>query len=291
MLQAAARIADGQLPWRDFWWNYGPGQPLLLAGLDQLFGQSLLTWRVVRVLLAGLVSVLAYALARREASEPLALGAWLAVAGAMAFPAIPSPTPAVLALALGGILLAPRSALGAGALAGVAILFRLELGLAAAIGVAIAALASAPGRDGRVAAARAAGAAALTGLLLLGPFVLAGWSRFWEEAVWFAFDEQRLQRLPLPGALPGGFDLNKALELYFPYVLLAGTALWLLASLRERPPCARWPSRRWPWRACSTCSDGSTSSTWCRWPWRFPCCWPARRSASSTSGLGWLPAC
>src|SRR3954452_16532944 len=29
MLQAAARLAHGQLPYRDFWWNYGPGQPLL----------------------------------------------------------------------------------------------------------------------------------------------------------------------------------------------------------------------------------------------------------------------
>ena len=27
MLQAAARIADGQVPYRDFWWFYPPGQP------------------------------------------------------------------------------------------------------------------------------------------------------------------------------------------------------------------------------------------------------------------------
>ena len=32
MLQAAARIADGQVPYRDFWWFYPPGQPLLLGG-------------------------------------------------------------------------------------------------------------------------------------------------------------------------------------------------------------------------------------------------------------------
>ena len=31
MLQAAARIADGQVPYRDFWWFYPPGQPYLLA--------------------------------------------------------------------------------------------------------------------------------------------------------------------------------------------------------------------------------------------------------------------
>src|SRR3954467_14061131 len=33
MLQAAARIADGQWPYRDFWFHYGPGQPVLLAPL------------------------------------------------------------------------------------------------------------------------------------------------------------------------------------------------------------------------------------------------------------------
>jgi hypothetical protein len=31
VLQAANRMADGQLPYRDFWWNYGPGEPVLLA--------------------------------------------------------------------------------------------------------------------------------------------------------------------------------------------------------------------------------------------------------------------
>ena len=31
LLQAAARIADGQWPYADFGWAYGPGQPLLNA--------------------------------------------------------------------------------------------------------------------------------------------------------------------------------------------------------------------------------------------------------------------
>src|SRR4051812_50185383 len=49
MLQAAARMADGQWPYRDFWFNYGPGQPLVLAGLWKAFGSSLLAWRAPRV--------------------------------------------------------------------------------------------------------------------------------------------------------------------------------------------------------------------------------------------------
>ena len=38
VLQAGARIADGQLPYRDFYANYGPGQYFLVGGLDALFG-------------------------------------------------------------------------------------------------------------------------------------------------------------------------------------------------------------------------------------------------------------
>jgi len=59
MLQAAARVADGQVPYGDFWWFYPPGQPYLLAFLWQLFGPSLLTWRIVRVLCDAPVAPLA----------------------------------------------------------------------------------------------------------------------------------------------------------------------------------------------------------------------------------------
>ena len=47
MLAWANRIANGQAIYRDFWSNYAPGQPFLLAGLVKLFGPSLLTWRIV----------------------------------------------------------------------------------------------------------------------------------------------------------------------------------------------------------------------------------------------------
>src|SRR3954470_14744798 len=138
MLQAAARIAGGEWPYRDFWFNYGPGEPLVLAALWKACGPSLLAWRVVRVALDATVSVLAYSLVRRAAPAWLALLAWAAVAAAMAWPTGPGPNPAALALVLGGLLLARRSPLGAGALCGVAALFRPELGAAGALGVALA---------------------------------------------------------------------------------------------------------------------------------------------------------
>ena len=118
MLQAGSRIASGQWPYRDFWTNYPPGQPLVLGGLQEVFGASLLVWRVLRVALDAVVALLAFRLARRRVSEPLALLVWLAAAGAMAFPTGPGPNPAAIALALGALLLAPRRPLAGGALAG-----------------------------------------------------------------------------------------------------------------------------------------------------------------------------
>jgi hypothetical protein len=232
MLQAGERIVDGQLPYRDFYANYGPGQYFLIGGLDWLFGPSLLTWRIVRVLLDAGVAVLAYALVRRDAPEPLALGAWLAVAAAMAFPTIPHPNPTALALAFGGLLAAERRPALAGALAGLAVVFRLDLGLGALAGVALLA--------GRRGAARAVAAGVAVACVLMAPVVLAAPGDFWDQTIGFALDEQGLQRLPLPGAWHGGFEPNKILEHYYPYVLLAGVALWLVVAIRSRLPARLW---------------------------------------------------
>jgi hypothetical protein len=232
MLQAGERIADGQLPYRDFYANYGPGQYFVVGGLDVLFGPSLLTWRILRVALDAGVAVLAYALVRRDAPEPLALGAWLTVAAAMAFPSIPHPNPTALALAFGGLLIAERRPAAAGALAGLAAVFRLDLGVAALAGVALLA--------GRRQAARAALTGAGVGCVLMAPVVIPDPGAFWDQTIGFALDEQRLQRLPLPGAWHGGFEPNKILEFYTPYLLLAGTALWLAVAVARRLPLRLW---------------------------------------------------
>ena len=236
VLQAGARISEGQLPYRDFYANYGPGQYFLSGALDLVFGPSLLVWRVVRVALDATVALLAYALVRRDALEPLALAAWLAVAAAMAFPSIPHPNPAALALGFGALLLARRSPAVAGALCGAAFAFRFDLGVAAAAGAALAAIEA----GGVRAAARVAAAAALVGALLVVPVVAAAPGDFWDQTFGFALDEQGLQRLPLPGAYEGGFEPNRLLQHYFPYVLLGTSALWLAAAVRGRFPLRLW---------------------------------------------------
>src|SRR5690349_553978 len=169
MLQAASRIAHGQVPYSDFWWYYPPGQPYLLAVLWKVFGPSMLTWRIVRVVSDAAVAVLVFALARRRAPLWLSLVAWLGAACAMAFPSGPHPFPIALAFALGSLLAFERRPALAGVLAGLCAAWRLEFAAYLVIGVAIAYALS---RERRGAIRFGAGTAVTT-LVLYAPVVIA----------------------------------------------------------------------------------------------------------------------
>ena len=102
-LQAARRVANGEVPYADFTWAYGPAWPYLLAGLSKLFGgASLLQWRVLRVIADAGVALVVYALLRRRFEVPrwVALLGWLAAACAMAQPRSANPFPFALLFAL-----------------------------------------------------------------------------------------------------------------------------------------------------------------------------------------------
>ena len=241
MLAWARRIADGQWPYRDFWANYAPGQPLLLAALVKLFGPSLLWWRIVRVAIDATVSVLAFAYVRRRAGTGWALGAWVAVAGAMAWPSGPGPNAPALALALGALLLARRAPVGAGALAGLAIFVRPEIGLAAALGAMLEARSATAGAEPRPGgAARIALAALVVAVLAFAPFAIVAGGDMADQVLGFA-SKQDLQRLPFPRDYDGGFDPNKLLEFYLPAILVAATALWAGWALVRRDGVALAP--------------------------------------------------
>jgi hypothetical protein len=217
MLQAGSRIAHGQWPYRDFWTNYPPGQALVLAGLDKLFGVSLLSWRIVRVLVDATCALIAYRLVLRSgASQPWALAAWLGVAGAMAWPSGPGPNPPALLLAFAALSLASRRATVAGVLAGLAVLFRLEIGVAAALGVLIAVP-----PDAR---RRAAVAALATATVTLAPFFITDPGAMVHDTIGF-LGIQGLQRLPLPLNYGGPPRPTKLLEFYFPVILLVVAAV------------------------------------------------------------------
>ena len=241
MLQAAARIADGQAPYQDFWWFYPPGQPVLLGGLWAAFGPSLLTWKIVRALAAGAVALLAWRLARRGGAPGWAAAlAWLASTLALAYPSGPHPFPVTLALCLGALQCLDRPAL-AGALTGVAAFWRLEFAAYLMLG---ALLAYSLWEERARAATRYLAAAAVVALALFAPFVwMAGPGDAFELLVRYPLlDFGDFQSLPFPldydGPLntgsPGGFlsDSAESLALfYLPLALVVALAGGLAAGL------------------------------------------------------------
>ena len=254
MLQAAARVADGQVPYGDFWWFYPPGQPYLLAFLWQLFGPSLLTWRIVRVLCDAAVATLAWALARRGgASQRLALATWLAAALAMAWPSGPHPFPPTLAMALGALLLMEKRPVLAGGLAGLAAVWRIEFAAYLGVGMLLAyAMRPVPRREQAEAAALFAGAALGVAALLYAPVVFtAGLGDSFDLLIRYPVqDFSHYQSLPFPvdfdGVLNtssiGGFLSDSAESLllfYLPLVLMIGL-VGAVAALALRYTRARW---------------------------------------------------
>lgn len=275
MLQAAARIADGEVPFRDFWWYYPPGQPYLLGALWEAFGPSLVAWRVVRVLTDATVAVLAHELARRGPAAPgagtgppagpaggravtgaLPLAVWLAAACAMAFPSQPHPFPIALALALGALLAVERRPILAGVLLGVCAAWRLEFAAYAGLGVAVAhVMSSGPARERITRFGRVAAAAVATGLALYLPVVIAaGVGRSWEMLIEYPLlDFGDYQSLPFPldydGPLNtssiGGFLSDSAENLvhfYLPLALVVGLVGGLLALALRLSRDDPWPA-------------------------------------------------
>ena len=225
MLQAAARLAAGQRPYRDFRLNYPPGQPLVLAALHKAIGSSLLGWRVMRLGVDATTSVLAYRLARRHASEELSLTAWLAAAGAMAFPSGAGPNPPAQALAFAALLAAPRAA---------------AAGRDARGGHHRVPDRGGRRRDGRSGAGGAAGpASAGSGDrgsdLRCGARSIRGRGprEMFEDTLGF-FEIQGMQRLPFRFHFRGRRRPSKLIEFYAPAISMAGLGAWLTAVGTQR---------------------------------------------------------
>ena len=256
-LQAARRVSDGQLPYRDFLWAYGPAGPYALAGLRELLEPSLIHWRVLRVLADAGVATIVLALVLRETrSRPLALCPWALAACAIAQPRSANPAAlallaglAAFAIATGGERPTARRAAVAGALVGVTAAIRYDFGLYAFAAVAVA-LALRPGgeRRGRVLAALA-GTSAAVAAAVYGPFVVAiGPADLYDALIGTSFREGGYWRLPFPlryrGGLGGPVEWKDALDFYVPLLVVVGVlAAVVTAALTWRG------ERRAPWLA------------------------------------------
>ncbi len=70
-------MANGEIPYKDFWTIYSPAQFYVLAGLFKLFGTSLMVERVWDTLLRSLLALLIYGFASRLAPKAWAFLCWL----------------------------------------------------------------------------------------------------------------------------------------------------------------------------------------------------------------------
>jgi hypothetical protein len=222
ILQAARRVSEGQLPYVDFRLAYGPAHPYLLGGWFKLFGPSLMSWRVLRVLCDGAVALTVYLLARREAPSWLALVAWLTAACAMAEPASATPFPFALLATLLALAVATREPQGrfaapaAGLLTAAGAAWRLDFAVYGAAAVAVAILLRQIPRPARL---RSLGTylavfAGATFLLYLPFLVAGGASNLYDELIGTSLRDRDYWTLPFP------FTYNGSLHLWPPSALL-----------------------------------------------------------------------
>jgi hypothetical protein len=230
VLQAARRVSEGQAPYGDFLWSYGPAQPYLLAGLFKLFGTSLLQWRILRVLVDAGVALVVYVLLRRFAPRRVALLGWVAAACAMAQPRSANPFPFALLLALLAIAVMPRRVVVAGALTAAAAAFRLDFALYGAAAAAVAC-----GWRPRELAKYAGVTLGLT-LAAYLPFLIdIGPSRLYDALVGTSLHDRDYWTLSFPLSYDGRFrlwgpgalahDLKDVIDFYQPLLLAIGLAL------------------------------------------------------------------
>src|SRR3954453_6581945 len=236
VLAAARRVTEGQVPYADFTWAYGPAQPYLLAGLFKVFGLSLMQWRVLRVLADAGVALLVYVLLLRFvpqgrlAPQRVALLGWLAAACAMAQPRSANPFPFALFFALLAITVLPRRVVLAGVFTGVAAAFRLDFALYGA-----AACAFAIGWRPRE-LARYAAVALGAGVLVYLPFLIdIGPSRLYDALVGTSLHDRNYWTLSFPLSYGGRFRLwgpgalahalKDVIDYYQPLLLVIGLGL------------------------------------------------------------------
>ena len=243
-LQAAARITDGQLPYHEFTWAYGPGQPYLLAGLNELFAPSLLAWRIVRVLVNGAVTVVVYVVLRKRVGTLPALGGALVTACAMAQPISANPFALALLFALLAVAAATRDEprpLAAAVFTALAAAWRLDFGIYAGLACIVALAVRRDGRAVLLYGAVAAGGALLAYL----PFLIAtGPADMWDALVATGLRDREYWTLPFPLEYDGGFDvwppgtlahdLKDLLSFYVPLLLVIGLAVAAVAVFVRR---------------------------------------------------------
>ena len=140
ILFGAMRVAGGDIPHRDFYANYGPGQFYILAGIFKLLSPSVLIERVWDSVARSLSVAMVFLLVARCTGSAIAAACtaavctvWLAAFQTYGYPVFPALAAALAGLAcLLSVFNGGRSAwmlAAAGACTGLALLFRYDIGI------------------------------------------------------------------------------------------------------------------------------------------------------------------
>jgi hypothetical protein len=228
-LSAARRVANGQVPYADFTWAYGPATPYLLAGLFKVFGLSLLQWRVLRVIADAGVALVVWVLLRRfEVPPRVALLGWLAATCAMAQPRSANPFPFALLFALLAILAATdRRLVVAALLTALSAAFRLDFALYGAAAITVMLLAE---REWK-AAVRCLALIAAFSLAAYLPFLIdIGPAKLYQALIGTSLHDRNYWTLSFPLSYGGGISvrphaLKDILDYYQPLLLVIGLGI------------------------------------------------------------------
>lgn len=274
-LFGASAVAHGRAPYVDFWTLYGPGSFYALAGINRLFGESVLVGRAFDACARAAIVLMVFALTRRRAGPAVAglaaLVAFAVLAGVREylFPALPATACALLSIACAESVLARRTT-GDGRLpapararwwalpgfaVGLATLFRHDFGLFAALALALPLVHDrTPGRAARwvafVSGVLVAVGPAAAALLLRVPA-----ADVYDNLVRIPLEVYVANRsLPLPSvvqAVGAAFDARSLAPLgvllaFVPLGIVAvGVPLALRARSCERGLAGAAPSQRW----------------------------------------------
>jgi hypothetical protein len=74
----AYRVLNGEVPYRDFWTLYAPGQFYILAGLFKVFGASILVERLWDTFVRSILSIIVFLIVRKLTSQTIAIFSWFA---------------------------------------------------------------------------------------------------------------------------------------------------------------------------------------------------------------------
>jgi hypothetical protein len=252
ILTGAMRVATGAIPHRDFYANYGPGQFYVLAGLFDLFGQTVLVERVYDVVVkAGIVCVV-YRIATRLMRPVYAALAtafcllWIVAAQFPAYPIWPS-----LLLILASIWIVLPLFCGsysvlrlfcAGTAAGGVVLFRYDMGLLTLIVLSAALVLFSlfepspfGSRTRRLAAMLGPfwGAASLLLMALASVYIRYGIANdfLFQIVTYPSSYYAETRRLPFPMVLRGHLS---DMVIYMPCLVIAGYLVMIITQLKER---------------------------------------------------------